>query len=181
MSGRMAVLIRMVSEMGKGDPDAAEGVRMAMTRGLRDLIQYLTEQMSTGRLRPVHLHDLAQDHGCSARVDRSPGACRIAFDACLLLADSGSRTSVWCASRWVRHRRDRLFLASAGRLLMQGVFARDLPIVRALVLLFSAAFILLNLLVDISYRYLDPFIRYWWPAQPFALRSTSMPRRVIGR
>lgn len=48
----------------------------------------------------------------------------------------------------------------AGWLLMQGVFARDLPLVRALVLLFGATFILLNLLVDLSYRYLDPRIRY---------------------
>lgn len=47
----------------------------------------------------------------------------------------------------------------AGWLLMQGVFARDLPIVRALVLLIGLTFIVLNLLVDISYRYLDPRIR----------------------
>jgi len=47
----------------------------------------------------------------------------------------------------------------AGWLLMQGVYARDLPVVRALVLIIGATFILLNLLVDLSYRYLDPRIR----------------------
>lgn len=47
----------------------------------------------------------------------------------------------------------------AGWLLMQGVQARDLPVVRALVLIVGATFILLNLLVDVSYRYLDPRIR----------------------
>jgi peptide/nickel transport system permease protein len=46
-----------------------------------------------------------------------------------------------------------------GWLLMQGVFARDLPLVRAIVLILGAAFILLNLLVDVSYRYLDPRVR----------------------
>ena len=46
-----------------------------------------------------------------------------------------------------------------GWLLMQGVFARDLPLVRAIVLVLGAAFILLNLLVDVSYRYLDPRVR----------------------
>jgi peptide/nickel transport system permease protein len=46
-----------------------------------------------------------------------------------------------------------------GWLLMQGVFARDLPLVRALVLVLGSAFILVNLLVDISYRFLDPRIR----------------------
>jgi peptide/nickel transport system permease protein len=46
-----------------------------------------------------------------------------------------------------------------GWLLMQGVFARDLPLVRAIVLVLAATFVLLNLLVDLSYRYLDPRVR----------------------
>jgi len=46
-----------------------------------------------------------------------------------------------------------------GWLLMQGVYARDVPLVRALVLLIGAGFILVNLLVDLSYRLLDPRIR----------------------
>jgi peptide/nickel transport system permease protein len=46
-----------------------------------------------------------------------------------------------------------------GWLLMQGVFARDVPVVRAMVLVIGAIFIVLNLLVDLSYRYLDPRIR----------------------
>jgi ABC-type dipeptide/oligopeptide/nickel transport system permease component len=47
----------------------------------------------------------------------------------------------------------------AGWLLMQGVFARDVPLVRAMVLIIGAAFLLINLGVDLSYRYLDPRIR----------------------
>jgi ABC-type dipeptide/oligopeptide/nickel transport system permease component len=47
----------------------------------------------------------------------------------------------------------------AGWLLMQGVFARDVPLVRAMVLIIGAAFLLLNIGVDLSYRYLDPRIR----------------------
>jgi ABC-type dipeptide/oligopeptide/nickel transport system permease component len=47
----------------------------------------------------------------------------------------------------------------AGWLLMQGVFARDVPLVRAMVLIIGTAFIVLNLGVDLSYRYLDPRIR----------------------
>jgi peptide/nickel transport system permease protein len=46
-----------------------------------------------------------------------------------------------------------------GWLLMQGVFARDVPVVRSMVLIIGAVFIVLNLLVDLSYRYLDPRIR----------------------
>ncbi|HEV7664592.1 MAG TPA: ABC transporter permease [Chloroflexota bacterium] len=48
----------------------------------------------------------------------------------------------------------------AGWLLMEGVTARDLPLVRALVLVIGSIFIGLNLLVDLGYRYLDPRIRY---------------------
>ena len=51
------------------------------------------------------------------------------------------------------------FWPGAGWLQMQGVFARDVPVVRAMVLIIGAAFILINLLVDLSYRYLDPRIR----------------------
>jgi ABC-type dipeptide/oligopeptide/nickel transport system permease component len=51
------------------------------------------------------------------------------------------------------------FWPGAGWLLMQGVFARDVPVVRAMLLIIGATFILLNLLVDLSYRYLDPRIR----------------------
>jgi peptide/nickel transport system permease protein len=47
----------------------------------------------------------------------------------------------------------------AGWLLMQGVFARDVPVVRAMVLVIGAVFIVLNLGVDLAYRYLDPRIR----------------------
>jgi peptide/nickel transport system permease protein len=46
-----------------------------------------------------------------------------------------------------------------GWLLMQGVYSRDVPLVRALVLLIGAGFIIVNLMVDLSYRLLDPRIR----------------------
>ena len=51
------------------------------------------------------------------------------------------------------------FWPGAGWLLMQGVFARDVPLVRAMVLIVGGTFILLNLLVDLSYRVLDPRVR----------------------
>jgi AcrR family transcriptional regulator len=54
LDGRTGVLLRMVFEMIRGEPDAVEGIRHAMTRGLPDLIQYLGEQMSAGRLRRMH-------------------------------------------------------------------------------------------------------------------------------
>lgn len=51
LAGRTALLLRIVQEMIKGEPDTAEGMRHAMAHGLPDLVQYLGEQMAAGRLR----------------------------------------------------------------------------------------------------------------------------------
>jgi len=47
-----------------------------------------------------------------------------------------------------------------GRLLVDAVDMRDYPIIQTLVLLFSLEFILINLLVDVLYGYINPTIRY---------------------
>jgi peptide/nickel transport system permease protein len=47
-----------------------------------------------------------------------------------------------------------------GQLLLNSISARDYPTVQGVVLVFSAMFILLNLVVDMLYAYLDPRIRY---------------------
>jgi peptide/nickel transport system permease protein len=50
--------------------------------------------------------------------------------------------------------------AGVGRLLVDAISNRDYPVVQAAVLFITAGFILVNLLVDLSYAYLDPRIRY---------------------
>ncbi len=47
-----------------------------------------------------------------------------------------------------------------GRLTVDAVLARDYPTVQAVILLFSAVYVLLNLAIDILYTFLDPRIRY---------------------
>jgi peptide/nickel transport system permease protein len=47
-----------------------------------------------------------------------------------------------------------------GRLTVDAVLARDYPTVQAVILLFSVVYVLINLLVDLSYTFLDPRIRY---------------------
>jgi AcrR family transcriptional regulator len=54
LSDRSAVLLRMVFEMSRGDGDTKEGIQRSMQRGLPDLMRYLTDQMSAGRLRHMH-------------------------------------------------------------------------------------------------------------------------------
>jgi peptide/nickel transport system permease protein len=47
-----------------------------------------------------------------------------------------------------------------GRLTVDAVLARDYPTVQAVVLLFSAVYVLINMVVDLTYTFLDPRIRY---------------------
>jgi peptide/nickel transport system permease protein len=47
-----------------------------------------------------------------------------------------------------------------GRLVVDAIFARDYPLVQGAVLMIALLFVLVNLLVDLSYAYLDPRIRY---------------------
>jgi AcrR family transcriptional regulator len=54
MEGRAGLLLGMVFELLKGDPDTTEGMRHEMARGLPDVVRYLGRQMATRRLRRMH-------------------------------------------------------------------------------------------------------------------------------
>lgn len=54
LEGRTGALLRMVFEMLKGEPDAIDGTRRSLLRGLPDVMQYLGRQMNAGRLRRMH-------------------------------------------------------------------------------------------------------------------------------
>jgi peptide/nickel transport system permease protein len=47
-----------------------------------------------------------------------------------------------------------------GRLVVDAVLARDYPTIQAVVLVFSVVYVVINLLVDLTYTVLDPRIRY---------------------
>ena len=47
-----------------------------------------------------------------------------------------------------------------GRLTVDAILRRDYPIIQGVILIFSAAYVLINLAVDLSYTLLDPRIRY---------------------
>lgn len=51
-------------------------------------------------------------------------------------------------------------LPGIGRLIVQGILARDYPLVQGTMLLFGFAFVLINILVDIIYTLVDPRVRY---------------------
>ncbi|UMA65723.1 ABC transporter permease [Roseivivax marinus] len=47
-----------------------------------------------------------------------------------------------------------------GRLTVDAILARDYPVIQAMILLTAGIYVLVNLLVDISYSFFDPRIRY---------------------
>ncbi len=51
-------------------------------------------------------------------------------------------------------------LPGVGRFALEGINLRDYPVVQGAVLLIAAAFVLVNLLVDIVYALIDPRVRY---------------------
>jgi peptide/nickel transport system permease protein len=51
-------------------------------------------------------------------------------------------------------------LPGVGRLLIQSMYQRDLLMVQGIVLFIASAYVIANFLVDLSYSYLDPRIRY---------------------
>ena len=46
-----------------------------------------------------------------------------------------------------------------GRLLIDGIYARDYPIVQGAVLLIAVTYVFINLIVDVFYKWLDPRIK----------------------
>jgi peptide/nickel transport system permease protein len=47
-----------------------------------------------------------------------------------------------------------------GRLTVDAILRRDYPIIQGVILLFSVVYVLVNLLIDLSYRFFDPRIQY---------------------
>ncbi len=51
-------------------------------------------------------------------------------------------------------------LPGIGRLLVEGIFARDYPVVQGAMMVVATTFVLVNLLTDVAYAFFDPRIRY---------------------
>ncbi len=47
-----------------------------------------------------------------------------------------------------------------GRLTVDAVLARDFPVIQAIILLFAFVYVLINLIVDLSYTIFDPRITH---------------------
>ena len=47
-----------------------------------------------------------------------------------------------------------------GRLTVDAILRRDYPIIQGVILIFSATYVIINLVIDLSYVFFDPRIRY---------------------
>ena len=47
-----------------------------------------------------------------------------------------------------------------GRLTIEAVTQRDYPVIQGVILIASLVYVLINLLIDVAYAFLDPRIRY---------------------
>jgi ABC-type dipeptide/oligopeptide/nickel transport system permease component len=50
-------------------------------------------------------------------------------------------------------------LAGVGRMLVEAIYARDYPIIQTFTVMIAVTYMLINLIVDISYGFLDPRVR----------------------
>jgi peptide/nickel transport system permease protein len=56
---------------------------------------------------------------------------------------------------------ERIFsLPGMGRLLMDSIHTKDQPLIMAIVVLFALVMVVMNLIVDLTYAWLDPTVRY---------------------
>ncbi|MCB8883800.1 ABC transporter permease [Acidisoma cellulosilytica] len=51
-------------------------------------------------------------------------------------------------------------LPGVGRLVVEGILARDYPLVQGVMLIYGLTFVLINLIVDLAYSFADPRVRY---------------------
>jgi len=47
-----------------------------------------------------------------------------------------------------------------GRLTIDAVLRRDYPVIQGVILVFSGVYVFVNLIIDLTYTFLDPRIRY---------------------
>jgi peptide/nickel transport system permease protein len=51
-------------------------------------------------------------------------------------------------------------ITGIGRLVVDAILSRDYPVIQGIILMSSGVYLVINLLVDISYRFFDPRVEY---------------------
>ncbi len=127
------------------------------------MIGYISAATKARMMRSTMLEVLRQDYirtahakGLRALVVTSRHALKNAFIPVVTVI--GITTALSLGGSVVM---ERVFvLPGVGNYIVDGMLQRDYPVVQSMVLVFAAAVIVVNLLVDLSYGWLDPRVRY---------------------
>ena len=127
------------------------------------MIGYISAATKARMMRSTMLEVLRQDYirtahakGLRALVVTSRHALKNAFIPVVTVI--GITTALSLGGSVVM---ERVFvLPGVGNYIVDGMLQRDYPVVQSMVLVFASAVIVVNLLVDLSYGWLDPRVRY---------------------
>ena len=127
------------------------------------MIGYISAATKARMMRSTMLEVLRQDYirtahakGLRAVIVTSRHALKNAFIPVVTVI--GITTALSLGGSVVM---ERIFvLPGVGNYIVDGMLQRDYPVVQSMVLVFAAAVIVVNLLVDLSYGWLDPRVRY---------------------
>ena len=127
------------------------------------MLGYISAAAKARIMRSTMLEVLSQDYirtahakGLGAFVVTSRHALKNAFIPVVTVI--GITTALALGGSVVM---ERIFtLPGIGSYIVEGMLSRDFPVVQSMVLVFAVFVVLINLLVDISYGWLDPRVRY---------------------
>ena len=153
----VGVLLGILPTSGYGGGDLAHLILPAFTLGVRYMA--LLARMSRSAVLDVVHEDYvntARSKGLAERVVQFRHIFRNALIPVITIA--GLQFGGMLASTVVV---ETVFSWSGiGSLLVESIFRRDVPVLQGCMLIIVVAFLVINLLVDLAYGYLDPRIQY---------------------
>lgn len=149
-----SVQLRLLPVAGRGGPESvvlpcltlAAGLAAVLTRLTRaGLLEALGEDyVRTARAKGLRARAVVLRHGLPNALIAVVSALGVAFGHLL-----GGAAIVETIFAW----------PGLGKLALDSIYARDYPMLQAYVLVTGTVFLLVNLLVDVGYVYLDPRVR----------------------
>lgn len=153
----VGVLLGILPTSGYGGGDLAHLILPAFTLGVRYMA--LLARMSRSAVLDVVHEDYvntARSKGLAERVVQFRHIFRNALIPVITIA--GLQFGGMLASTVVV---ETVFSwCGIGSLLVESIFRRDVPVLQGCILIIVVAFLVINLLVDLAYGYLDPRIQY---------------------
>jgi ABC-type dipeptide/oligopeptide/nickel transport system permease component len=144
-----------VSGIGNGDPKYLVLPALALGSGVTGVIARVTRSAMLNVLQQEYIL-AARAKGLADRLVISRHALKNALIPVVTIV--GVQTGSLLAGAVIT---ETVFnWPGVGRLLVQSIFQRDLPVVQGVVLFLALMFALVNLMVDLAYGLVDPRIRY---------------------